>query len=154
MKFKASLKPRIFGGMFNGFDPKKFDSLIGVAMHTGAVEVDGTLRIDGVVNGDITPLNDAAASKTTAVIVGKTGVVNGNIKADVVLVEGTVNGNVMAVKQIVGKSGGKIDGDVTYNDIAIETGFHLHGHIYHQVKLNVIDTPDLKASPLVTAEQT
>ena len=54
----------------------------------GVIEASGTLRIDGIVNGGIT--------KATGVIIGETGLVEGNVSSQAVSLAGKVVGNVSA----------------------------------------------------------
>ena len=86
---------------------------------TGDVEAKGTLRIDGVLDGKI------EASDT--VIVGKGGMVKGEIHAAHAVVSGTVEGNVYAKRKVELESGSKLIGDVESVSLVIEDGVYFEG---------------------------
>jgi len=140
MKFRATLKPRALAGMFNGFNPDRFDTLIGKLTRIHGVVYANTIRVDGVCDGDMVPLRQD--KKPHAVIVGAGGIINGDIlDADFVIVAGYVRGHVVAKKQLIVKTGGSIIGDVEYTDIALESGGTIHGHMKKYEDPSVVDEP-------------
>ncbi len=86
---------------------------------TGDVEAKGTLRIDGVMDGKI------EASDT--VIVGKGGIVRGEIHAAHAVVSGTVEGNIYAKRKVELEAGSKLIGDVESVSLVIEDGVYFEG---------------------------
>ena len=87
----------------NDFD--RIESMIGPSLVVkGEIQSSGTLRIDGVVEGSIT-------SKGT-VVIANNGVVKADIKADKVVIGGTINGNINARQKVEILPTGKLHGDV------------------------------------------
>ena len=78
-----------------------------------------------VVRGHVKGESDACG----AVLIAETGCWDGKLVADVVIVEGTVNGDIVAGEKIELLSGCKITGNLSCPVIAIETGAVHDGHI-------------------------
>ena len=83
----------------------------------GDMESDGDIQIDGHVDGDI---------RTDKLTIGEQAVVNGCVRAEEVMVSGTVNGAIEAgiVKLY---STAKVTGDVSHETLAIEAGAFIQG---------------------------
>ncbi len=79
---------------------------------TGNLVAKGELRIDGEVSGDI---SCAFAN------IGETARVKGGIKAQRVVVSGTVNGTIKGA-QVVLEPRAKVEGDILYTTITIAEG--------------------------------
>jgi len=77
----------------------------------GELKFSGSVHIDGEVEGNI------LCEKI--VTVGKKGRVKGTIKSDKIIVKGFVEGNIYG-DTVELLSGGKITGEITYNEIMIE----------------------------------
>jgi len=86
---------------------------------TGNIGGEGNLHIDGRVDGDI---------KCSAIIVGNGGQVNGNITATDAKIAGTVNGTV-AANTLTIESTARIDGDLSYDNVSVETGARVEGRV-------------------------
>lgn len=86
---------------------------------TGDMEVKGTLRIDGKVKGKI--ICDETVS------VGATGEVEAEIDSKMVIVAGTVVGNIRTSEKIEMQAKSKVLGDVSTKNIVIEQGAIFHG---------------------------
>ena len=86
---------------------------------SGDVDAKGTIRIDGEFNGKIV--------SSDSVIVGKGGIVKGEIHAAHTLVSGTVEGNVFAKKKVELESGSKLIGDIESVSLVIEDGVFFEG---------------------------
>ena len=86
-------------------DTSKVDSVIGPGlMVKGDIHSRGSLRVDGNVEGTI--------RADAAVIVGEKGVVKADIKANHVIIGGTVHGNVNGGEKVEILSTGRMYGDV------------------------------------------
>ena len=83
----------------------------------GGISGDGELQIDGVVRGDV---------KVGRLTVGETGHVEGSVFAEVAEVRGRVVGSVTA-KQVRLYGTAYIDGDITHEQLAMETGAFFQG---------------------------
>jgi cytoskeletal protein CcmA (bactofilin family) len=86
---------------------------------TGDVEAKGTIRVDGEFDGKIV--------STDSVIVGKGGLVRGEIHAAHTAVSGTVEGNIFAKKKVELEAGSKLIGDVESVSLVIEDGVFFEG---------------------------
>ncbi|MCX6830745.1 MAG: polymer-forming cytoskeletal protein [candidate division Zixibacteria bacterium] len=86
---------------------------------TGEMEVKGTLRIDGRIKGRI--ICDETVS------IGATGEVEAEIDAKMVIVAGTVVGNIRTSEKIEMQAKAKVLGDVSTKNIVIEQGAIFHG---------------------------
>ncbi|MGQ9603344.1 MAG: bactofilin family protein [bacterium] len=86
---------------------------------TGDVDAKGTIRIDGEFQGKVVA--------TEGVIVGKTGIVRGEIHSTNVAITGTVEGNIIAKRKVELESGAKLIGDVESMSLVIEDGVFFEG---------------------------
>ncbi|CAN1505588.1 CcmA Integral membrane protein CcmA involved in cell shape determination [Caulobacteraceae bacterium] len=83
----------------------------------GGVVGDGELQIDGVVRGDV---------RVGRLTVGDTGHIEGSVYAEAVEIRGRVIGSVTA-KQVRLYGTAYIDGDITHEQLAMETGAFFQG---------------------------
>jgi cytoskeletal protein CcmA (bactofilin family) len=83
----------------------------------GGITGDGELQIDGVVRGDV---------RVGRLTIGETGHVEGSIYAEAVEVRGRVVGAITA-KQVRLYGTAYIDGDITHEQLAMETGAFFQG---------------------------
>lgn len=86
---------------------------------TGQLESTEDIRIDGEVNGDV---------RAVSVTVGSNARVKGNVYGDSVELAGTVEGKIEA-KKVVLNSTARMTGDVVHQDIKIESGAYIDGHL-------------------------
>lgn len=86
----------------------------------GTAEIQGSIRIDGEVEGNLTV--------SDAIVVGKTGAVRADIKAKSVIVGGRVHGNVTATKRIELETGSRLEGDVSTSSLVIAEGVFFQGN--------------------------
>jgi cytoskeletal protein CcmA (bactofilin family) len=109
----------IFGGRRASPQPgaaeSKAETIIGptTSIH-GDLKADGTLRVDGLVEGTI----EAAGN----VIIGQTGRVTASIQGQNVLIAGVVRGDVVAAQRLEIVATGKVWGDITVRALLIEEG--------------------------------
>lgn len=81
---------------------------------TGDITSDGDFRIDGTVDGTI---------KTKGrVILGKNGIVSGNVQCANADVEGTIVGTLSVDQLLTLKQTANIQGDVTMDKLSVEPG--------------------------------
>ena len=98
--------------------PPKIASLISPDITIeGGITGDGELQIDGVVRGDV---------RVGRLTVGETGHIEGSIYAEAVEVRGRIVGAVTA-KQVRLYGTSYIDGDITHEQLAMETGAFFQG---------------------------
>ena len=115
--------------------PPKVASLISPDITIeGGITGDGELQIDGVVRGDV---------RVGRLTVGETGHIEGSIYAEVVEVRGRIVGAVTA-KQVRLYGTSYIDGDITHEQLAMETGAFFQGR---SLKFQRPAAPQAQAQP-------
>jgi len=85
----------------------------------GDIQGNENLQIEGKLIGSIKLAGD--------IYVGPTGIVEANVEADNVVIQGQVSGNVTARKQLQIQSSGKLLGDCTAQSIDIREGALFEG---------------------------
>ena len=85
----------------------------------GVLKAEGSIRIDGVFEGEIETIAN--------VIIGREAKVLANIKARNVLVAGRVKGNVTAHERLEIVASGGVLGDIDVEHLFIEEGGFFHG---------------------------
>ena len=78
----------------------------------GDFKSDSSIRIDGVVNGDVIVAN--------TVVVGASGVINGDINAQMVIIGGEVYGNLNVPEKVELTSTARVIGDITTSGLVID----------------------------------
>ena len=109
----------------------------------GAIRFTGTLRIDGIVVGDI--LSEPGSG--SMLVVNKKALVNGNIVSDSVLISGRVEGNINARERVEIFRGGFLKGDVHTADIMIEGGAEFEGYCHMQDQESALLAENRKSPP-------
>ena len=114
-----------------GRSMEKFESIVGPTLKVqGDLVISQSLRIDGVVHGNI--LQAEGTSATVAVAAGAS--VTGNITVHTLIVSGRV--------ELVDSA--RVEGDVTYGSLGVAVGAHIMGQLRqideatHNVALGVI----------------
>ncbi|MFH1416550.1 MAG: polymer-forming cytoskeletal protein [Elusimicrobiota bacterium] len=85
----------------------------------GIIEASGTIRVDGIVKGGIT--------KASGVIIGETGLVEGNISSLGVSLAGRVVGNIHAAESLELIKGSSLNGDIKTSKLSIAEGAKFDG---------------------------
>lgn len=99
----------------------------------------GGVRIEGSLEGDV--------AIRGLVIVGETGRVTGeNIKADTVIVAGTVKGHITAQKLEV-RATGRVYGDVNISAFSTDEGAFLRGKVTMEESVDLPDLPPEGENP-------
>ena len=80
----------------------------------GDLSADGAFRIDGWVEGSV--------ESRSAVVIGESGAVRGNVRGTDVVVAGQVLGNVICSGHLEIMASGKIEGNIDAQSVRIETG--------------------------------
>jgi cytoskeletal protein CcmA (bactofilin family) len=98
-------------------------SIIGPGMRVvGDCETDGTLRIEGKVEGTV------KAAK--AVVVGKDGVVEGDVITQDAIVGGRVNGKVVAESRLELQATCFVEGEIRARRIKLDEGGQVNGSVH------------------------
>ena len=99
----------------------KLGSLLGInSSFKGQLNVKGTLRVDGTVEGQL----DA-----DYVILSETAEVKGEIKAKKIIIGGKIDGNARAQELVEIKSKGKVWGDIFTPKLTIIEGAEFNGKV-------------------------
>jgi len=107
----------------------------------GDLESSGEVQIDGEVSGDI---------RAKVLLVGEGAVITGEILADTVRVHGHVNGQIKAKFVNLAKSAHVI-GDILHENLSIQEGAFLEGHITHMSEADVKAMGEVSAKPAAPA---
>ena len=105
-----------------GSAPESVISIIGPGMKViGDCETDGTLRIEGTVQGSV------RAGK--AVVIGKDGSVIGDVTTQDAVVAGRVEGSLTAHSRLELQASCRIDGEVATSRLQLEEGAVFNGSV-------------------------
>jgi cytoskeletal protein CcmA (bactofilin family) len=80
----------------------------------GDLSADGAFRIDGWVEGSV--------DSRSAVVIGESGAVRGNVTGTEIVVAGKIFGNVVCAGHLEILATGKVEGDIDAKSMRIETG--------------------------------
>ncbi len=98
----------------------KYTTLVGKnTSFQGELNVEGTLRVDGKIEGELIIKGDS--------YIGEDGEILGNIKSTNIIVAGVVKGNIIASDQLRITATGKILGDVTVKTFVVDENAHFQG---------------------------
>lgn len=87
----------------------------------GSVTSEGALQVDGAVEGDV------AAQDIT---IGASGVITGEVKAEVVTVKGTIRGSIRG-RKVELETGAKVEGDIVHTSLSIQPNAVFEGQVKH-----------------------
>ncbi len=97
------------------------NSIIGQGTEVkGEIKFDGVLRIDGIFSGELVSQGK--------VIIGQTGLVKTDIKAGIIIIGGTIEGNVYATEQVTLLKTAKLTGDIITSSLVAEEGVIFEGN--------------------------
>jgi cytoskeletal protein CcmA (bactofilin family) len=124
----------------NGAQPARDNviSIMGPGMRVvGDCETDGTLRIEGTVEGTV------RAAK--AVVIGTDGVVNGDVLTQDAIIGGRVNGAVVAESRLELQATCVVDGEIRARRIKLDEGGRVNG---------TVQTGEIRQTPAAAAPTT
>lgn len=87
---------------------------------TGDITSNGDIRIDGVLNGNI--------STRGKIVIGETGKIKGEISCKNADISGFVDGKLSVVELIALKSSSRVTGDITTGRFSVEPGARFTGY--------------------------
>ena len=105
----------------------------------GELVIKGTLRIDGVVEGDI---------RADWVIVGETGRIKGNVQARTMVVGGRVEGNLEASEIVEMKDKAQVFGEICTAKLAMSEGALFDGQSSMKKKMEATEGQEGKIKSL------
>ncbi len=98
-------------------------SIIGPGMKVvGDCTSDGTIRVEGRVEGSV--------SAAKSVVVGKDGMVKGDISTQDAIIAGRVNGSVSAESRIELQASCRVQGDIRSRRVKLEEGGQVDGQLH------------------------
>lgn len=107
----------------SGTPPESVISIIGPGMTVvGDCQTDGTVRVEGTVEGSI------RAGK--AIVVGRQGLVKGDVTTQDAVVSGRVTGTLVAESRLEVQATSRIDGEVHTRRMQLEEGAVLNGSVH------------------------
>lgn len=87
----------------------------------GSVTSDGEMQIDGKIDGDITAVS---------ITIGQTGTVQGEVKAQTVIVRGRIIGSIRA-RKVELETGAHVEGDIVHASLSIQSNAVFQGQVMH-----------------------
>jgi cytoskeletal protein CcmA (bactofilin family) len=112
----------------------------------GKLSFKDTVRIDGHFSGQI--------SSENTLVVGETGVIEANVRSQIVIISGAVAGDIIADKKVVMHKTGRVDGNVQTPSLVMEDGAVINGQLKMSDKkptrAPVPTTPMTVMAPVVT----
>jgi len=87
----------------------------------GKIRINGSVRIDGKLKGEV--------EATEAVIVGETGVIEGDIRAKETNISGKCTGQIFAENCVLLHASAVINGDVKCKKLVVDEGVMIDGNI-------------------------
>lgn len=125
----------------------RIDTLIGAGTRViGDVQFTGGLHVDGVIQGNVGTLPNAAATLS----VSDSGLVEGLVQVPNVVLNGTVNGDIRASERVELGATAKVSGNVHYGLIEMTMGAQINGKLIHHVPGSPAAPPS--ASPAGNAD--
>lgn len=91
----------------------------------GQVSFRDGLRIDGQINGNIC----AEAGQGSILVISETAVVHGELRADLIVINGTVKGPVFASDLLELQPKANVEGDVSYKALEMHQGAIITGQL-------------------------
>ncbi len=133
-------------GTTRGIDGGTLTAFLGKGSRiTGTLVLEGPSRIEGQVEGEV--------SAKDTLTVGESAVVNARIKGSVVLIHGTVTGDVEAETRLEIRAPGKVIGDVTTPTLVVNEGAILEGRCSMRSGAPANETREVPAPAAPTSSQ-
>lgn len=130
-------------GTMRGTDGAALTAFLGKGTRiTGTLVFEGPCRIEGHVEGEV--------SAKDTLTVGETAIVNARINGALVVILGTVTGDVVAATRLEIRAPGKVVGDVTTPSLVINEGAVLEGRCSMRAGATAEETRSLSAPVAAT----
>lgn len=112
------------------------DTLVGTgSILQGDLEFTGGLRVDGHVKGHVT----AQDNNKGTLVLSESGTIEGDVNVPHVVVNGTVNGNIVSSGHVELQASAKVTGDIHYKAVEMELGAILNGSLVSDAPSPVYD---------------
>ena len=120
--------------------PEQVISIVGPGMKVvGDCDADGAIRVEGTVQGNI------RAGK--AVVVGKDGLVEGDIFTQDAVIAGTVRGKIRAESRLEVQGSSRVEGEIVAARMQLEEGAVLNGTVQMGKEAGTPRDPELSLEP-------
>jgi cytoskeletal protein CcmA (bactofilin family) len=107
----------------------RIDTLIGKSVRVqGDIEFTGGLHVEGYVGGNVRASGGALA----AVSVSEHGHIEGSVVAAQVVLNGRINGDILATERVVLGAKARVAGDIHYGSIEMALGAEVSGKLVPQ----------------------
>lgn len=117
--------------MFGKKNPPPIKSLIADGtLVEGDLQFTEGLRLDGQVRGKVL----AGVDRPSILVISEHAVVEGSVAADHIIVNGRINGAVLARQMLELQPKARITGDVTYQNLEMHMGAIVHGTLIPQLE--------------------
>ncbi len=114
--------------MANNNQSQNLDTLIGQkSTIKGDLTFSGLMHVDGSIEGSIISLTE-----NDTLIISETGQVSGTVKSGNMVINGTVEGDITATGKIEVASKARVNGNIYYVNIEMETGSQVNGKLIYQ----------------------
>lgn len=127
------------------------DTLIGPeVVIRGDLEFSGGLYVEGRILGKMV----AAEGKPASLLLAEQGTVEGEIRAPVVIINGTLVGDVHAGERIELAQKARVEGNVHYSVVEMSAGAQLTGRLVHvqSQEARALQAQDTGATPITAAK--
>lgn len=119
----------MFGNGKSGKPQNRIDSLIGSGTRIeGNVTFSGGLRIDGEVLGNVVVETDQVGT----LVVSEQARIEGEVTVSHLMVNGAIVGSVRARDFLELQSSARVDGDVEYKQLEMQSGAVVQGRLVHR----------------------
>lgn len=113
-------------------------SVVGTATRLeGTLHVAESLRIDGRLEGNL----EQADGEDRWVLIGPTGEIHGDVRAQNISVAGKVFGNITARDSVELVDGSEVRGNISHQSITVEPGASVHGQLIAREEAAAGDLP-------------
>jgi hypothetical protein len=137
MMFKKTKKKAL------GKSMQDFESILGTSIRVdGNLIISKSVRIDGSLYGNI--LQEEGSEATIAI--APSARIFGDIRAEHIIVAGSVKGNIFSSGKIELLAHAHIEGDITYGNIGIEIGANVTGKLLQISSAGVANEAELLLS--------
>ncbi|WP_114639200.1 bactofilin family protein [Polynucleobacter necessarius] len=120
-----------------------FESILGETIRVdGNLVIAKSIRIDGCLNGNTLQKEGSEAT----IAIAPSAQIVGDIRAQHIIVAGSVKGNIFSSGKIELLAQAKIEGDITYDNIGIEVGANVTGKLLQISSLKVANETGLLLS--------
>lgn len=128
-------------------NPERLNRIVSGAEIEGHIETTSSLRLDGKLKGSL--------NCQGRLVLGKPGVINGDVACKDADIEGEITGNVIVSGTLFLRASAKVNGDIKTQKIVIENGAEFNGNcemsskVEAQVKKTEVETETQQESQIV-----